>query len=76
MIRINDPNIIVIVFGEHALNTLGQIRCFGEMGKNVTSLKLFATYGKEKDTHNPAKHRFFYLTLQQHLPNKKRHDLQ
>ena len=49
---------------------------FGEMGKNVTSLKLFATYGKEKDTHNPAKHRFFYLTLQQHLPNKKRHDLQ
>jgi len=49
---------------------------FGEMGENVTSLKLFATYGKEKDTHNPAKHRFFYLTLQQHLPNKKRHDLQ
>lgn len=49
---------------------------FGEMGENVTSLKLFATYGKEKDTHNSAKHRFFYLTLQQHLPNKNRHDLQ
>ena len=34
MIRINDPDIFVIVFGQHCWNTLGQIRSFGELGVN------------------------------------------
>lgn len=32
MIRMTDPEIKVVIFGEHCWNTLGQIRSFGEVG--------------------------------------------
>ena len=32
MIKLSDPNIKVIVFGQHYMNSLGQVRSFGEVG--------------------------------------------